>query len=81
MKRIAIFALGIILVGGAMWLLSSCAQMSPNDGLVPRMSAQANLPGVPQMDTNGNLSFPLRASSGSAVSPLAETRKAYWSTP
>lgn len=56
----------------------SCAQMSANDGLVPRMSAQANLPYVPTVLPNGMLG----ASSGSSsVSPLAETRKAYWSTP
>lgn len=58
--------------------LSSCAQVSPNDGLVPRMSAQANLPYVPVMTASGAL---MAAPSGQMVSPLNETRKSYWSTP
>lgn len=58
---------------------ASCAQMNANDGLVPRMSAQANLPYTPNVMSNGLMAAP---SGGSAnVSPLAETRKAYWSTP
>lgn len=77
--EVLVTAIGIAVVVALS--LCSCAQQNPNDGLVPRMSAQANLPFVPQMESNGNLSLPLRASSGSTVSPLNETRKAYWSTP
>lgn len=59
-------------------VLGSCAQMSPNDGLVPRMSAQANLSYTPLVTPNGMLGA---SAGGQTVSPLAETRKAYWSTP
>jgi len=58
--------------------LASCAQMNANDGLVPRMSAQANLPYTPNVMSNGLMAAP---SGGGGTSPLAETRKAYWSTP
>ena len=60
-------------------LLGSCAQMNSNDGLVPRMSAQANLPYTPNVMSNGLMASPSGVSAH--VSPLAETRKAYWSTP
>jgi hypothetical protein len=70
------FTLSLVLAGSV--ILSSCAQVSPNDGLVPRMSAQANLPYTPTVLPNGMLGA---ASGGATVSPLTETRKAYWSTP
>lgn len=58
--------------------LGSCASMGPNDGLVPRMSAQANLPYSVNVMPTGAL---MAAPSGGMVNPLNETRKAYWSTP
>lgn len=75
MKFIALLIASLILVSIPIWGCS-CANMGPNDGLVPRMSAQANLPYVPVLSSNGMLSA--APGSGATVSPLNETRKSYW---
>lgn len=71
--------LGLVIVGMAIMCFVGCAQMNTNDGLVPRMSAQANLPYTPAVAPNGLLAAP--SGHTPTVSPLNETRKAYWSTP
>lgn len=62
----------------AVFGLASCASMGPNDGMVPRLGAQANLPYIPTVQANGLLAAPDRASSGMMVAPLADTRRAFW---
>lgn len=61
--------------------LCSCVNMGPNDGLVPRMSAQANLPYSVDVAPTGTLRAQFAAPMGQTVNPLNETRKSYWSTP
>jgi hypothetical protein len=78
MKIASVFFLSVLVVL-LMFSCVSCAQQSPNDGLVPRMSAQANLSYTPVVTNSGTLMA--APSGGSTISPLNETRKAYWSTP
>jgi len=77
MKFCVMLALAIAILA-VPFCCTSCAQMGVNDGLVPKMSAQANLPYSPVVTPSGTL---LAAPSGQMISPLNETRKAYWGAP
>ncbi len=70
-----LFAADLLLAAMAVCLINSCAQMGANDGLVPMTSAQSNLPYIPSANVGAS---PMRASSGMMVSPLADTRRAFW---